>query len=386
MTSLLAPLMSSVLPTTPGSAPKRERQSPSLRMTTDAPPGAPSSSAKVRPAAASARRTWKKLGVTCSARTRSASPFTTRFTAVGDSSAISCREDACSLYSWYSPGDMGSLSAPSRPRWRMAIRRSGCAKGSGESSTLSTSVNTAVLAPTPRASVSTATAVKAGCRVRLLNAKRMSVPSPVISAASLVSPMGSVRFPRMPGSSRSASPKSPSQWERALECQRIGKGCIPAQPASRRRAEIGARTPPRSGPHDRATSSSCASRTRRGARWPRGSLAASRRPACACRPRARCPRPCARRPSRCSARSASTSPLSDPRASTRSTRPVDAVVTLCAEEACPVWLGDALRVHWGLPDPAAADGSAQDRLQAFRATRDELARRLAAVFRDPSDG
>ncbi len=34
-------------------------------------------------------------------------------------------------------------------------------------------------------------------------------------------------------------------------------------------------------------------------------------------------------------------------------RPVDAVVTLCAEEVCPAWLGPALRVHWGLPDPAA---------------------------------
>ncbi len=59
---------------------------------------------------------------------------------------------------------------------------------------------------------------------------------------------------------------------------------------------------------------------------------------------------------------------------------VDAVVTLCAEEVCPVWLGSALRVHWGLPDPAAAAGSEEERLQAFRSVRDELRRRLAAVF------
>lgn len=57
---------------------------------------------------------------------------------------------------------------------------------------------------------------------------------------------------------------------------------------------------------------------------------------------------------------------------------VDAVVTLCAEEVCPVWLGSAHRVHWGLPDPAAVDG--EGRLQAFRNVRDELRRRLEMVF------
>jgi arsenate reductase len=61
-------------------------------------------------------------------------------------------------------------------------------------------------------------------------------------------------------------------------------------------------------------------------------------------------------------------------------RPVDAVVTLCAEEVCPAWLGPALRVHWGLPDPAAVDASPEARLQAFRDVRDELRRRLAVVF------
>lgn len=59
---------------------------------------------------------------------------------------------------------------------------------------------------------------------------------------------------------------------------------------------------------------------------------------------------------------------------------VDAVVTLCAEEVCPAWLGKALRVHWGLPDPAAAPGDDEARLDAFRKVRDELGARLAAVF------
>jgi arsenate reductase len=61
-------------------------------------------------------------------------------------------------------------------------------------------------------------------------------------------------------------------------------------------------------------------------------------------------------------------------------RPVDAVVTLCAEEVCPVWLGDALRVHWGLPDPAAVEGSEEEKLAAFRGVRDELVRRLRVLF------
>ena len=59
---------------------------------------------------------------------------------------------------------------------------------------------------------------------------------------------------------------------------------------------------------------------------------------------------------------------------------VEVVVTLCAEEVCPVFLGKALRVHWGLPDPAAAAGSDDQKLQAFRDVRDELRRRLAVVF------
>lgn len=59
---------------------------------------------------------------------------------------------------------------------------------------------------------------------------------------------------------------------------------------------------------------------------------------------------------------------------------VDAVVTLCAEEVCPVWLDDAVRVHWGLPDPAGAGASEEEHLQAFRDVRDELRRRLGVLF------
>jgi arsenate reductase len=59
---------------------------------------------------------------------------------------------------------------------------------------------------------------------------------------------------------------------------------------------------------------------------------------------------------------------------------VDAVITLCAEEVCPVWFGEATRLHWGLPDPAHAGADEAARLQAFRDVRDELRRRLGRVF------
>jgi arsenate reductase len=59
---------------------------------------------------------------------------------------------------------------------------------------------------------------------------------------------------------------------------------------------------------------------------------------------------------------------------------VDTVITLCAEEVCPVFLGKARRIHWGLPDPAGAGSTAEEQLQAFRDVRDELRRRLSVVF------
>lgn len=59
---------------------------------------------------------------------------------------------------------------------------------------------------------------------------------------------------------------------------------------------------------------------------------------------------------------------------------VDAVITLCAEEACPVFLGRAIRLHWALLDPAAPRGSTEHALQSFRDVRDELRERLAYLF------
>ena len=59
---------------------------------------------------------------------------------------------------------------------------------------------------------------------------------------------------------------------------------------------------------------------------------------------------------------------------------VQAVITLCAEEVCPVFLGRAWRLHWGLSDPATAAGSPAHVLEAFRAVRDQLRERLAYLF------
>jgi arsenate reductase len=59
---------------------------------------------------------------------------------------------------------------------------------------------------------------------------------------------------------------------------------------------------------------------------------------------------------------------------------VDAVVTLCAEEVCPVWLGKALRIHWGLPDPArVAGGAAPGVSRRAGRTAPALGRRLWRV-------
>ena len=53
---------------------------------------------------------------------------------------------------------------------------------------------------------------------------------------------------------------------------------------------------------------------------------------------------------------------------------VDMVITLCADEVCPVFLGRAKRLHWPLPDPAAVTGEAA--LTQFRAVRDTLQKRI----------
>ncbi len=56
---------------------------------------------------------------------------------------------------------------------------------------------------------------------------------------------------------------------------------------------------------------------------------------------------------------------------------VDVVITLCAEEVCPVFLSDAERLHWPFADPdTKAEISDADRLSRFIAARDLIQARL----------
>jgi arsenate reductase len=57
---------------------------------------------------------------------------------------------------------------------------------------------------------------------------------------------------------------------------------------------------------------------------------------------------------------------------------VDLVITLCAEEVCPVFLSGAPRLHWPLTDPDRRHEELTDeeRLHHFRVARDEIRSRL----------
>ena len=63
---------------------------------------------------------------------------------------------------------------------------------------------------------------------------------------------------------------------------------------------------------------------------------------------------------------------------------VELVITLCAEEVCPAFLGRAERLHWPIPDPASEDPAlSPDDLRArFRGARDEIHRRLEELGRE----
>lgn len=60
---------------------------------------------------------------------------------------------------------------------------------------------------------------------------------------------------------------------------------------------------------------------------------------------------------------------------------VDLVITLCAEEECPLFLGRARRMSWAMPDPDRKheDLTHEERLHHFRITRDQIAQRIEVL-------
>ena len=61
--------------------------------------------------------------------------------------------------------------------------------------------------------------------------------------------------------------------------------------------------------------------------------------------------------------------------------PLHFVFTVCdnaAGEVCPVWPGQPMTAHWGVPDPAAVEGSDVDKAIAFRAAFNALEHRIKA--------
>ncbi len=61
----------------------------------------------------------------------------------------------------------------------------------------------------------------------------------------------------------------------------------------------------------------------------------------------------------------------------------DLLITLCDsanQEACPLWLGDTLKVHWGLSDPSLEQGGEAATAAAFAATISQLQARVQALL------
>lgn len=66
-------------------------------------------------------------------------------------------------------------------------------------------------------------------------------------------------------------------------------------------------------------------------------------------------------------------------------KPVQYVVTVCAnaKEKCPIFPATFKILHWDLEDPAAAQGSDEEKLAVFRKVRDEIRVRIEREFGQP---
>jgi arsenate reductase len=68
---------------------------------------------------------------------------------------------------------------------------------------------------------------------------------------------------------------------------------------------------------------------------------------------------------------------------------LDFVFTVCdnaAGEMCPVWPGQPMTAHWGVPDPAAVEGTDAEKAHAFMATAITLKRRIELMLSLPTRG
>jgi protein-tyrosine-phosphatase len=67
---------------------------------------------------------------------------------------------------------------------------------------------------------------------------------------------------------------------------------------------------------------------------------------------------------------------------------MDFVFTVCdqaAGEVCPIWPGNPITAHWGIPDPAAAEGAKTEQQQAFREALRTLQNRIKLFVELPID-
>jgi arsenate reductase len=68
-------------------------------------------------------------------------------------------------------------------------------------------------------------------------------------------------------------------------------------------------------------------------------------------------------------------------------RSFDYIVTVCdqARDQCPVFPAGTERIHWSFKDPAAVQGSEEERLDAFRRIRDQIRRKVDEFFATRAD-
>ena len=65
----------------------------------------------------------------------------------------------------------------------------------------------------------------------------------------------------------------------------------------------------------------------------------------------------------------------------------DFVITVCdnAKEACPYWPGHPVVAHWSSPDPAAVEGTEEEKFRSFVAVASQIARRVDLFCAFPED-